>query len=370
MRSLRVLHLVANRWWTGSAEPALDLARALRGRGHDVSFACIRGDLLEAKAVSMGFLPVPELSLERSARPWKLAADLRELRRFARDRRIQIVHTHLSHDHWLATIALHGLPVRRVRTLHHRRAVTRVPGRGSLLRRADALLAASEAIAQTVRRLGVDAGRVTVIPGAVDTTRFSANLDGAAVRGELKLHPGPVVGCVARLVPGRGHDLLLEATRRLRTRFPTLRLLLVGRGEGRPALERLVDELGLTDVVVFAGYRGEDLPQTLAAMDCFVLLGAGSEESCRAVLEAMAAGRAVVATPVGALPETIVDGETGWLVTDSPEVIADRLAAVLGDATKARAMGRAGRRRVEALFTSERRAAAVEQVYARVLAHG
>jgi glycosyltransferase involved in cell wall biosynthesis len=145
----------------------------------------------------------------------------------------------------------------------------------------------------------------------------------------------------------------------------------VGRGEGRPAVQRRARELALDDVVVFTGYRDDDLPDVLAAMDCFVLLGGGSEESGRAVLEAMATGRPVVAGRFGAMPETVVDGETGWLVDGAPaaqaDVVADRLASLLTDPARARAFGAAARHRVESLFTPERRAAAVEAVYQRVL---
>jgi glycosyltransferase involved in cell wall biosynthesis len=170
------------------------------------------------------------------------------------------------------------------------------------------------------------------------------------------------------MAPGRGHEVLLRAVARLRERLPTARLVLVGRGELRPALDALVRDLGLGQTVVFAGYRNADLPAVLAALDCAVLLGAGSEESCRAVLEAMAVGLPVVAAPVGAVPEIVVDGETGWLVEPAAHAVADRLDAALADRRRSRRMGAAGRRRVEALFTPPRRAALVEDAYVRVLA--
>lgn len=367
MKPLRVLHVVANRWWTGSADPALDLARALEGRGHAVWFACARGDVLEARVRASGVELIDSVSLDRTARPWRLAAQVRALRRVVRGRAIDLVHAHQTHDHWLAALGTRATPARVVRTVHHRRAVHGGPAARWLLGRTDALIAVSEGIAARLRAAGVPAPRVAVVPGAVDVERFTPGADGRPVRGELGLGDAPVVGCVARMVPGRRHDVLLRALVRLRERMPAVRLVLVGRGEHRPALEALVGELGLASSVVFAGYRGPDLPAVLAALDCAVLLGVGSEESCRAVLEAMAAGRPVVAAPVGAIPEIVVDGETGWLVEPVPEGVAQGLEAALRDGERARRMGEAGRRRVERLHTPARRAALVEAVYARVL---
>jgi glycosyltransferase involved in cell wall biosynthesis len=367
-RPLRLLHLVANRWWTGSADPALGLARSLRDRGHAVVFACIPGDALDARARAAGLPPEPGLSLEPSARPWVWLRDVAAIRGLVRARGIELVHTHLGHDHWLAALALRGLSTPLVRTLHHRRAARGGPARRWLFRRTAAVLAASEAIATAARAARLTRGPLAVVPGAVDVGRFTPEADPSAVRRELGLGPGPNVGSVARLVPGRGHDVLLEAAARLRSRWPTLQLLLVGRGDGRAAIERRVADLGLGDVVVFAGYRSDDLPETLTALSCFALLAGGSEESGRAVLEAMAAGRPVVAGRFGAMPESIVDGETGWLVPPEPGVVADRLAAVLADPEAARRVGEAARRRILACHTPERRAAVVEQEYARVLA--
>jgi glycosyltransferase involved in cell wall biosynthesis len=368
VRPLRILHVVANRWWTGSADPALDLARALGERGHAVWFACARGDVLETHVREAGVPLVDGLSLERTARPWQLIGDISTLRRSLRELRIDLVHAHQTHDHWLAALARCGMAVRLVRTVHHRRAAHSGPAARWLLRETDALIAVSAGIAGRLRAGGVPAARVSVVPGAVDVKRFAPDADGEAVRRELGLGDAPVAGCVARMVPGRGHDVLLRAAARLRQRLPAARLVLVGRGEHRAALEALVRELGLSSTVVFAGYRGPDLPAVLAALDCAVLLGVGSEESCRAVLEAMAVGRAVVAAPVGAVPEIVVDGETGWLVEPEPDAVAARLEAVLRDRAAARRLGGAARRRVETLFTPSRRAALVEAVYASVLA--
>jgi len=169
---------------------------------------------------------------------------------------------------------------------------------------------------------------------------------------------------VSRLSTNRGHETLLAGFKALLDHVPEARLLLVGKGETLRHLERRVEDLGLARAVVFTGYRDRDLPAVLAAGDCFALMGAGSDESCRAALEAMAAARPVVARRVGALPETVVDGETGVLLDDeNPERVAAALGRLLTDRAVASSMGRAGRRRAEEEFSAERAVSIVEAVY-------
>jgi phosphatidylinositol alpha-1,6-mannosyltransferase len=244
------------------------------------------------------------------------------------------------------------------------RSVKRAAMAGPLYRRTAAVFAVSRQIEARCREVGLPADRVHWIPGVADLSRFGQAGDGAAIRDELKLGRAPVVVSVSRFAAHRGHEQLLAGFGELLRRMPEARLLLVGKGERRERLEQLVGDLGLGHRVVFTGYRDRDLPQVLAAADCFALMAAGSDESCRAALEAMAAGRPVVARAVGALPETVVDGQTGLLVDDeSPRAVAAALAAILGDPGRARAMGEAGRRRATAEFSAERSVSIVEAVY-------
>jgi glycosyltransferase involved in cell wall biosynthesis len=180
---------------------------------------------------------------------------------------------------------------------------------------------------------------------------------------------GPIIGSVARLAENRGHELLIHGFKRFLGRYPRARLLLVGKGEARPRLEAMVRDLGLEREVIFTGYRDGDLPAVLQALDTFVLVGAGSDESCRAALEAMAAGRPVVARRVGALPDTVAHGETGLLLDEErPESVERALAALAEDPARARRMGEAGRRRAMAEFSPEHHAEQVEAVYRAALA--
>lgn len=364
-RPLTVLHLVANRWWTGSAEPVIRLLSGLRARGHRVLLGLITGDRFEQKAREAGLEPLPGLSLEVRGNPVHAAGDLRRVRQAVRAEGVDVVHVHHSHDHWLGWLG-RG-PAGLVRTFHNARAVRLHGVSPWLYRRTDALIAVSREIEERGQRAGIPPARLARVDGVVDLQRFEDG-DGAAIRKEFDLGSAPVLGCVARLAPRRGHELLIRGFQQLLPDYPQARLLLVGKGEARTRLETLVGDLGLAREVLFAGYRDADLPAVLQALDAFALMGAGSDESCRAALEAMAAGRPVVGRRVGALPETVVHGVTGLLVDDDrPESVAAALRALVAQPERAAAMGRAGRERAQALFGPDAHAAQVERIYRRVL---
>ncbi|HSL50760.1 MAG TPA: glycosyltransferase family 4 protein [Candidatus Deferrimicrobiaceae bacterium] len=367
-RPLTVLHLVANRWWTGSAEPVIRLLTGLRARGHRVLLGLIAGDRFEQKAREAGLEPLAGLSLEVRGSPLHALADLWRLRRVMRAEGVDVIHVHHSHDHWLGWLARAGGRAALVRTFHNARAVRLRWPSTALYRRTDALIAVSREIEERGRRAGIPTERLTRVEGVVDLDRFESGDGGAAIRKEFDLTGAPVLGCVARLAPRRGHELLIRGFRLLLAEHPRARLLLVGKGEARARLEALVAELGLAREVLFTGYRDADLPGVLQALDVFALMGAGSDESCRAALEAMAAGRAVVGRRVGALPETVVHGVTGLLVDDDrPESVAAALRALVAEPERAAAMGRAGRERARARYGSDAHAARVEGVYERAL---
>jgi L-malate glycosyltransferase len=367
--NLTILHLVANRWWTGSADPVLRLLEGLRRRGHRPLLGVIPGDRFEAKVREAGFEPLPGLSLTSRPAPLALARDVRRLRRVLRGVHIDVIHAHHSHDHWLALLARgRGIPL--VRTFHNLRSVRKGRLDRWLYRRTAAVLAVSRQIEARCREIDVPAP-VIWTPGAADLPRFAAEADGTAIRDEFKLGDAPVLVTVSRLAANRRHELLLDAFRLVLATLPQARLLLVGKGETRERLEQTVAEMGLAGQVIFTGYRDRDLPEVLAAADCFALMAAGSDDSCRAALEAMAAARPVVARRVGALPETIVHGETGLLVDeDRPEAVAAALAAILGDRARARAMGRAGRDRAEREFGPDRSVDIAESTYRSILYSG
>jgi glycosyltransferase involved in cell wall biosynthesis len=326
----------------------------------------IRGERFEAKAREAGIPPLPDLSLDTRFAPKDLLRDIARLRRLVRAEGVQVIHTHHSHDHWLGALVAGSAAL--LRSFHNVRAVkTRWPAT-FVYGRTHGVIAVSRQIEARCRVAGIPETRLWFIGGTVDLSRFRPREDGSSIRQELGLGSSPVVGSVARLAPNRGHELLIRAFHQLTKNLPEAKLLLVGKGEARPKLEALVADLGLQRQIIFTGYRDQDLPAVLAAMDCFALMGAGSDESCRAALEAMAAGKPVVGRKVGALPETVVDGETGLLLPeDQPELLAQAIFSILAEPERAMLMGAAGKRRVEREFSPERQVLRVEAVYQTIL---
>jgi glycosyltransferase involved in cell wall biosynthesis len=295
-----------------------------------------------------------------------MVRDVLRLRRFVRAEGVDVVHVHHSHDHWLGRLARGRAAL--VRTFHNERSVSLSPVGRVLYRRTDAAIAVSRAIEERCRRAGHRTDRVFRVQGVIDVDRFSATGGGDAVRRELGIGAGPVIGSVSRLAANRGHELLIAGFQRILGDHPGAQLLLIGKGEARPRIESLVAGLGLQQSVRLTGYRDGDLPAVLQALDVFVLMGAGSDESCRAALEAMAAGRPVVARRVGALPDAVAHGVTGLLLDDDrPESLEIALRRLVTDRAEARRMGEAGRARARDAFHPDRHAADVEEIYRAVL---
>jgi glycosyltransferase involved in cell wall biosynthesis len=166
----------------------------------------------------------------------------------------------------------------------------------------------------------------------------------------------------------RRFELLLEAARRLFAKDERARLLVVGRGTRRAELaEEPAARLGIADRVVFAGYRAEDYAEVLRASDVFTFLVPGSDGTCRALLEAAACGIPAVVTRRGALPEIVLHGETGLVVDETPDALAEAWGALLQDPERrARLGGRAARRAAEE-FDPERLASRMLAFYETLL---
>ena len=192
---------------------------------------------------------------------------------------------------------------------------------------------------------------------------------GISADGDAPPYSGtaPRILCIGRLIPIKGHVVLLRALAQARARVPDVTLDLAGRGPLEPALRSYVRELGLEEAVRFLGFVS---PITRAIEDSAIVVVPSLGEGFGMVaLEAMERGRPVIASAVGGLPEIVADGETGIVVPPADaEALADAMAALSGDLARAAAMGRAGRDRAVSEFTPVRCVERVEALYDRALA--
>jgi glycosyltransferase involved in cell wall biosynthesis len=375
---LKILHTSHDWKWTGPAEPMLRLCQALRERGHEAAIVCpeppepaLRSLAGEARAA--GFAPVATLS--REAGPLGLGSerDVAALARALEADPPELLHAWHTRDHLLAWRARRRLPPaarpRLVRSLRSAERVSATPwGRWLLGPGCDGLLCPSPATARANARLR--GGRpVAGHFGAVDA-RFFPKAPDPGVRAALGLAPEHrVVGIVARIQAHRRFDLLLEAARRLFEAVPEARLLVVGRGTNREALaEAPARALGISDRVIFAGYRGEDYPEVLRQIEVFTYLVPGSDGTCRALLEAAACAIPAVVSGRGALPEIVLHRETGLVVPEEPDALAAAWRELLADPERRADLGRAAYERAQAEFTLARLGDHVEAFYREVLA--
>ncbi len=213
---------------------------------------------------------------------------------------------------------------------------------------------------------GCPAHKVRVIPNGVDVEKFHPRWPDEQLRQEFNLpDDAPVVGIVAALRPEKNHELFLRSAALVVKEMPQAKFLIVGDGPERERLERLAAEQSLDQSVRFLGTR-DDVPELLALMDV-LLLTSRMEANPVSILEAMAAEKPVVATRVGSVGETVLDGLTGYLVTpDEPGEIAAHTLALLRDPKRAAAMGRAGREHVIAQWSIERMVEGYENMIADI----
>lgn len=206
------------------------------------------------------------------------------------------------------------------------------------LRHADAICATSNALAALTRPFAPAGATIHLTPFGIDCRLFRPP-DAASPATP------PCIGSVRALERIYGLDLVLLAAARLRGRFPTLRVRLVGTGRERGRLADLAERLGLACAVDWRGrVPREALPRELAAMHAFAAPSRVPEAFGVALLEAQACGVPVVASAVGGLPEVVADGATGYTVPpEDVGALSERLADILGDDDHRRAMAGAAR---------------------------
>jgi glycosyltransferase involved in cell wall biosynthesis len=233
-------------------------------------------------------------------------------------------------------------------------------------RRVDVFITTSDIIRSKLVDDGVPTDRIVTVHDGLNVGLVDKH-DAVNVHKTFWLpHGAPVVGTVGRLVPHNGYKHLVAAAALVVREEPDTRFLILGRGDLRESLERQVKDLGLERHVFLTGFR-EDVWGVMKSLDIFVVSSI-AERLSGTVLEAMACRCPVVATRIGVVPESVVDGETGIMVAPKDDTaLAAAIVRLLGDAELRGTLGAAARRRVETTFSVEKMVAGIVEVYERFL---
>jgi len=385
-RPVRVLRVIARLNVGGPALHVTYLARGLAERGYETTL--VAGDVARGEA-SMSFVAeqagveivtLPGLSRELS--PVRDALAAFRLARLIRKLRPDVVHTHTAKAGAVGrTAALLAWPRRPV-VVHtfHGHVLRGYFGTGGTLvfraietllaRASDRLIAVSPEVRDELVALHVaPRERFSVVRLGIELEpRVHFEGDPAEVRRRHGIPEGKfVVGWFGRMTAVKRTDDLLTMLAGVRERGIDALLLLVGDGDDRERLEQRAHDLGLARSCLFLGYQ-EDVAPWYAICDAVVLTSA-SEGTPVTIIEALAAGRPVVATKVGGVPDVVDEGETGFLVRPhDTHALAERLEILAGDPVRRRAMGDLGRARMLERYAVERLVEDVDALYRELLA--
>lgn len=361
-RSGRVLHAQKVAGISGSEAHLLQLLPDLRERGWDVEFLMLHenepGAWEFARELRARGVPLDDVRLRGDVDPIAYAEVASRLARHPP----RILHTHLVHADVYGQIAgaMARVPL-RLSTKHGFNWFREGRFFGLADRAVASLahvhIAISRGLARYLAEMeGFDESAFEIVHYGI------AARDGVAPYAESE----PRLLCVGRLIPVKGHLVLMRALAQARARVPELVLDVAGQGPLEPALKAYARELGLADAIRFLGF----VSPVQAAIEnaAIVVVPSLGEGFGMVALEAMERSRPVIASDVGGLPEIVADGETGFVVpAGDAEALADAMVSLAADLPRAATMGEAGRRSALESFTQERSTRHIEEIYLRAL---
>ena len=328
---MHILFVESSRSWGGQEYRTCLEINWLNQRGHQAWLVCDRKSEVFAKASELG-TRVRTMPLRRRFDPlssWRLW-------RFCRRNEIDLIKTYSSKDHWLSLpLYFSGIPVVRAR------CITDPVGnkwRAFIYKHGCAKIVADAQVIkkQLVEQNGIPADKIAVIGSGVDLARFAPDRDRMKLRQELGFSAEtPVIVNIGMIRYDKGQTKLIKAARIVLQQRPDAQLIFVGQATGdrwrEAQLRQRIHQAGLEDKIIMLGYRW-DTPDILAAADIVVIASLGTEASSIVLREAFAAGRPVVATRIGDVPEVVKDRENGLTVEpDNPEALAEAILEFLSN---------------------------------------
>jgi len=374
---VRVLHVIGESRFGGAAKIILGLGQVARSEGWQVDV--LTTDPIFQQAVRQhGFGLVNLDVIRREIRPlWDFGGLLR-LVKFLRSEPYHVVHTHTSKGGFVGRLAsrLAGVPV-IVHTVHgfafHEGSPVSVRLFYSALERiasrwCNRIVSVSEFHREWAIQLGMCSPRhIVAIPNGIAEAGRNHEVELAELRRQLGARPGElVILSMARLAADKGLEYLIAAAAMLARTERRIRVAIAGDGPARERLEQLATSLGVTDRVIFLGFR-DDIGDLLAACD-MVVLPSLREGLSISLLEAMAAGKPIVATSIGSQREVASHGEMAWLVRPADaHSLREGILRLAGDPPLMARLATNARAIFESCYTESRMLEAYRQLYVDLL---
>jgi glycosyltransferase involved in cell wall biosynthesis len=339
-------------------------AEGLLNRGHDLRLILEPKSPIARMAQEKKF-PVTLLSMRKSQYPQAIM----RLRALIRQHRPAILQVNSSRDSWIGSLAARlvrprpkilrmrhiSVPLKRslmTRLLYHQLLDVVVVTGGEKTRR------------ELIERDGLSADRVAAFPIGLDIEYFRPASPDHNLRQELGLPKGHLlVGLISYLRSYKGHEYFIEAARTLASMRDDVTFIVVGEGPEEQSIRRRIEQFGLPGRIRMLGFR-EDLLNVFRSLDVFAIPSVEGDTIPQVLMQALALGIPVVSTTVGSIPDVVIDGKTGFVVSPrDASALANRIGTLLDDAGLRARMGVQGRSLVEGSYSIAKMLDRLEAVY-------
>lgn len=345
---MRIFLLNTAKGWGGLESHSIVLARALLGQGHEVVLGCRPAGNV-AKAAAESGIQITDITLRNAidiSAVWRMAA-------FIKSSKMDILVANLGREYWPATLAAKLAGIKIVLIRHQLDPVKKITT-WLINTTVDKVVAVTHAVKNVMIESGIRDEKISVVHPGQNLERFQRSADYRhQVRAEWGIHDSEIVIAAAgKLAVGKGIYELLEAVRQVAVRHPNVKLMYIGDGDERENLPRAIQAAGMSEKVIVTGYRS-DIDRLFSAIDIFVLPSKGYESFGMVLIEAMAAGKPVIGTNTGGIPEIITHKENGLLTAPgSIGELEQALESLISSRDFCRQLTAAGHRTVEERFTA------------------
>lgn len=379
---MNILHIYSDWKWTGPSEPIFNLCSGLKQQGHNVFFAClevpddVKKTTLPGRLHEKGMELVPLRSHAKLTFLFALVDNINRIEKFISKQGIEIMHVHSSLDHFIAAKAVRHLQVKPKIVYTNHKGIPILPSLVSnwlIKQKTDGYITLSKTLLLIDRQnFNLPIERSWLLEGTVDINRFNPANVRKNIRFELNINSDDImIGVVARVQRHRRFEIILSSFARLIKEFPTIKLMVIGRGTYQDdVLANPAKEMGLERNIIHIKQRlnDDDYLDYLAMMDLGVFLVPGSDGSCRAVREMMAMGKPVIVSMQGILPELIEDKVTGLVIDDTAENLVQTIRSLITNHSLIIKYGTSARNHATTNFDIAIQVKHLEEIYQALLA--